>query len=329
MLTKRKRKIMFLTTLVAFFVLAIVAIFYSLGYRIGPKWQIQKTGGIFIQANQSGATITINGKRQKNTSLLSRSALIKNLNPGNQEVRVTKDTFYEWYKTLNVFPEVVTERDILLIPKQLQIKNVATTTNELTPTYYLSKHTIYQKNTNKPKPVFVGVEKFWQLPKSNTLLVLGEDNMFYINNNRVDEGTTTTETLLDLENDVAKILTALLRTKNNLIFDDNQNRIIYWDDYTVGSYWIEKLDKMPQWQKTRSISILTIPAQIRKILMYPSHGDYLLMEMGNGIWVFEMDSINGQNFLPIYQGDSPKILGKNTNTIFIQDKNQYLSIDLP
>lgn len=306
-----------------------MVIVYSLGYGIGPKWQIQKTGGIFIQANQSGAVVTIDGKKQKNTSLLSENALIKNLNPGNHEVRVSKDAFYDWYKVLDVLPEIVTARDVLLIPTTLPTQSVATTTYELTPTYYLLKHTIYQKNIPKPKPVFVGVEKFWQLPQSNALLVLGEDNMFYINNKRVDESAAAGETLLGLDNDVAQILTSLLRTKSNLIFDDSQNRIVYWDDHTIGSYWIGKLDKMPQWQKTRSISVLTLPAKIRNITTYPDHGDYLLMEMGNGIWSLEMDSSNGQNFLPVYQGNSPQFLGKRANTIFVQDNKQYFSIILP
>lgn len=329
MLTKQKRKIIFLITIIAFFILAIVSLFYSLGYRIGEKWQLQKTGGIFIQANQSGATIFVDGKNQKITSLFSENAIVKNLPPGNKEVRVTKDSFYDWYKVLVVSPEIVTARDVLLVPKQLLAQNVATTTDELTPKYYLAKHTIYQKNTPKPKPVFVGVQKFWQLPQSNALLVLGEDNIFYINSKRVDESTTSTQTLLGLENDIAPILASLLRTKNNIIFDDSQNRVIYWDEHTIGSYWFGKLDKIPQWQNTRSISILTLPAKIRDISTYPDHGDYLLMEMGNGIWVLEMDSANGQNFLPIYQGDNPRLLGKNANTIFVQDNNHYLSITLP
>ncbi|MEK9175728.1 MAG: PEGA domain-containing protein [Patescibacteria group bacterium] len=329
MLTKRKRKFIFWITIVAFFILAIVVLFYSLGYRIGSKWQIQKTGGIFIQANQSGATVTMDGKKQKNTSLLSQNALIKNVGPGNHEIRVTKNMFYEWYKMFNVSPEIVTAYDVLLIPNKLSVQNIATTTYELTPAYYLSKHTIYQKDIPKPRPVFVGVEKFWQLPQSNTLLVLGEDKTFYINNKKVDESTTTKETLLGLESDVAQILISLLRTKSNLIFDDSQNRVIYWDDHTIGSYWIGELDKMPQWQKTRSILILTLPAKIRNIIAYPDHGDYLLMEMGGEIWALEMDSVNGQNFVPIYQGDNPKFLGKNTNTIFIQDNKQNFSIELP
>ena len=251
LLTKRKRKFMFLGTIVVFFLLAIIVILYSFGYGIGPKWQLQKTGGIFIQANQSGAIVTIDGKQQKNTSLLSKNALIKNLNPGKHEVRVAKDTFYDWYKVLDVSSEIVTARDIVLIPKQLPAQNIATSTSELTPTYYLAKHTIYQKNAPKPKPIFVGVEKFWQLPQSNFLLVLGEDNIFYIQGKRVDESTTTTETLLGLESEQAKVLASLLRTKKNIIFDDGQNRVIYWDDHTIGSYWISKLDKMPQWQKIR------------------------------------------------------------------------------
>ena len=329
MLTKRKRRFLFWVTITSFFILSIGVVFYSLGYRFGPKWQIQKTGGIFVQANQSGAAVFVDGKLQKNTSLFSENALVKNLKSGKHEVKVSRDTFHDWYKTLEVVPEMVVARDVLLIPTEIVPRPVATSTPELYPTYYLSKHTIYRRESPKPKSVFVGVDKFWQLPASGELLILGEDKNFYINNRRITVGTSTTENFLDMEAPEIKTLISLLLTKNNLIFDDGQNRVIYWDAHTIGSYWTGKLDKLPQWQATRSILILTLPAEIHNVMIYPEHGDYLLMEMGNGIWALEMDASGGQNLIPLYSGINPKLLGKNANTVFVSDADQYFAIDLP
>lgn len=329
MLTKRKRRFMFWATITAFFILSIFVLFYSLGYDFGPKWQLQKTGGIFIQANETGALVTVDGKTQKTTSLLSQNALIQNLNQGYHQVTVSKDSFKQWNKNLEVLPEMVSARDVVLLPNNPIVSVVATTTSELHQEYYLQKNIIFRYDAKKPKQVFVGVEKFWQLPKTNALLILGEDKNLYINNRRVDQSTESSEPLLGLDVNVIPTLLSLIDTKSNLIFDDGENRVIYWDAHTIGSYWIGKEDKMPQWQKTRSILVLTIPSLIRNVMTFPRHGDYLLMEMGNGIWMLEMDAVGGQNLIPVYQGKEPKLIGKNSNTVFILDNKEYFSVALP
>ena len=58
-LTRRKRKFLLILALVFFSLITVGVLFYSLGYRIGPGWDVQKTGGIFVQTSVSGAPIFI------------------------------------------------------------------------------------------------------------------------------------------------------------------------------------------------------------------------------------------------------------------------------
>lgn len=329
MLTKRKRKKLLLITILLFIIVSGAVLFYSLGYRVGPGWQIQKTGGVFIHASVAGARVLVDGRTQKNTSLLAQNALVKNLIPGTHEIKVEKEGFWSWQKILVIAPEIVASRDVLLVPKEPVVSSVATTTLEHFPHYFLSKHIIFQNENSKPKLLFVGVERFWELPQSSALLIFGEDGNFYKNNKQLTVATSSTETFLDLPPEIANILISLLKIKKNLIFDDAEERVIYWDAHTVGSYWIGETEKMPQWQKTRSISILTFPGEIKNVVTYPEHSDYLILEIGSGIWALEIDNVGGQNLVPVYQGKDPKIITKSSNTLIVFDNNQYITIELP
>ncbi len=329
MLTKRKRKILFWITLAAFFVLGAAVLFYSLGYGIGPSWQLQKTGGIFIHATEAGAVVLVDEKQETSTSVFSKNVLIDHLLPGIHRVAVHKEGFWNWQRFVSVIPETVDARDVLLIPERPVINPIATSSPLERPVYYLEKHTVFQNESTKPQALFAGVKKFWALPRSGALLILGEDGSFYKNSKRIVVNSTPPEPLLDIPADIQTILVSLLGTKQNLVFDDNENRVIYWDEHTIGSYWIGKIDDMPQWQKTRSISVLTLPATIRNIMTYPRHPDYLLMEMGSGIWVLEMDATGGQNMVPLYRGNSPRLLSKTSDTLYIIDNNIKIAVTLP
>src|SRR3989344_9612628 len=130
MLTKTKRRVLFYLAILVFLLLLFPVILYSFGYGIGSDFKLHKTGGVFIKASEAGAVVTI-GKKNKNTSLLTNSVLIKNLLPGAHQTTVEKDGFWKWTKTLMILPEMVEERNVLLAPKNAEIKILGTTTPAL------------------------------------------------------------------------------------------------------------------------------------------------------------------------------------------------------
>lgn len=332
MLTKRKRRVLFWSTLGGFVVLSIATLFYSLGYRIGPEWQIQKTGGVFIRANETGADVFVDGEKSKTTSLLTQTALIKHLTPRTYEIRVARENFVAWQKFILVTPEIVQARDVILAPIKLPARALGTTTPPYTR-YTLKKGTIVVHQNGTSSPLYANVNKFWELPKSNVLLVLDKNKMFYAGENRAESATTSLEFLIApseyIPRNVPQTLSSLLLSKQNIIFSDDEQRIIYWDDHTIGSYWIGEEQKMPQWQATRALSIFAIPSRIREMVTYPQHADYLIISMGNGIWMLEMDAVGGQNFVPLYQGNNPQIITKQDSSLIIFDTPLYYEIELP
>ena len=327
-LTQKKRRLFFLLSLGAFFILVVSVALYSLGYRVGSGFQIQKTGGIFVQTTESGATVLINGTQAKTTSLLGEQALVKNLTPGVYTVEVSKDTFYPWRKTLLVAPETVDARDVILIPTTPVINFIATSSPEREDRRYtLRNHTLYERSGLKLLPVAFSVQRYWELPKHRTFLIQGEDDQWYLNKD--PQGLADTFDNAPDEPNVVPILASLLTSKEHIIFDDNENQVIYWDDHTIGSYWIGQRKDLPQWQKGRGLHVLTMPGSIRNVAVYPKHSDYVLMEMGNAVWAVEMDQAGGQNLIPVYQGSEPHIIGRTSNGISVSDNKKIVEVELP
>ncbi len=306
MLTKTKRRVLFYLAILIFLLLIFPVILYSLGYGIGSDFKLHKTGGVFIKASESGAVVAVD-KKNKNTSLLANSALIKNLLPGAHQATVEKDGFWKWTKTLMILPEMVAEKNVLLVPKSAEIKILGTTTPAL----------------EIKKPIFSGVKKFWAIPKTNDFLILGDDGKFYKNKDVFDVisqwGTSTLN---------------ILKSKKNSFFDENFSRIIYWDEENIDSYWISDLDKMPEWERNsepnpeRGLHILSA-SPIRDVKFYPGWPDYLLVASGDSIYVVEMERTGGQNIFPIYKGKMPKIISAESGRLILLDNKNYIEATLP
>lgn len=300
MLTKTKRRVLFYLAILIFLLLLFPVILYSLGYGIGSDFRLHKTGGVFIKASESGASVIID-KKNKNTSLLANSALIKNLLPGAHQTTVEKDGFWKWTKTLMILPEMVAERNVLLVPKNAEIKILGTTT----PVSEIKK------------PNFQSVKKFWAIPKTDDFLILGDDGDFYKNKDVFDVigqwGTTTLN---------------ILKSKKNSFFDENFSRIIYWDEENIDAYWIANSDKMPEWEKKLDLHILSA-SPIRDVKFYPGWPDYLLVASGDSIYVVEMERAGGQNIFPIYKGKTPKIISVESGLLILLDGKNYIEVVLP
>ncbi|KKT57426.1 MAG: hypothetical protein UW81_C0024G0005 [Candidatus Giovannonibacteria bacterium GW2011_GWC2_44_9] len=300
MLTKTKRRVLFYLATLIFVLLSAPVILYSLGYGIGSDFKLHKTGGIFIKASGAGANVTVD-KKNKSTSLLANSALIKNLLPGEHQVAVEKDGFWKWSKTFAVLPEIVAERFVLLVPKNTEIKILGTTTPTL--------------ETKKPK--FPGVKKFWAIPKTDNFLILGDDGSFYRDKDLFDIigqwGTTTFN---------------ILKSNKNSFFDETFSRVIYWGEENIDSYWISDLDKMPEWEKERGLHILSA-SPINDVRFYPGWPDYLMVTSGDSIYVVEMEQAGGQNIFPIHKGKQPKIIQIDAGKLILLDETNYIEVTLP
>ena len=314
MLTKQKRRILFWISGLIFLILLAPVFLYTFGYGVGPGLKIQRTGGIAITASASNALVSASPFRKKKTSLISKNAIIKNLVPGEYEVEVKKDGFWEWKKSLSVLSEKVTQRKTLLIPLQIKGEVLGTTTPALTEPYFKKNSLFAQDETGKEKILFSSVKKFWELPKSGEYLILGEDKNFYRNKR--------------LETALATSTLEILNKSKNSFFSEDENEIISWDFSKIELFWIGQEDKMPFWMDKTQYKSFISARNIKDVRNYPGQPDYLIISMENGIWALEKEWPEN-NLAPLYKGKSPKIISIESKSLTLLDDGNYIKLELP
>lgn len=118
-MTYRVRRLLFWLCIMFFAIAAAPLILYAFGWRIiWSEGAFARTGGLFISSIPSTETkIFVDGKLRKETSLLSHSLFLVRLNPGSHQVRVAREGYHEWNKTIFVKPELVSELKALLVSR--------------------------------------------------------------------------------------------------------------------------------------------------------------------------------------------------------------------
>ena len=297
MLTRKKRQVLFWFSILIFTALLVPVFLFSFGYGVGPGLKIQRTGGIAINSSQANALVAVNIFRRKKTSILGKSALIKNLVPGKYEVKVQKEGFWEWKKNLKVESEKVAFREALLVPLEINGEILGTTTPAV---------------ETKPK-LPPSVKKFWELKKSGEILILGEDKKFYRNNKP--------------ENKIATTTLEILKKSKNSFFSEDEQEIIVWDGKNVELFWIGEPDQMPLWMDKEHYISFSSEKTINDVKNYPNKADYLISSFENGIFAVEKEKPN--NIAPLYKGKNPKIISLEQDSLIFFDDDHYIKINLP
>ncbi|MDP2637376.1 MAG: hypothetical protein Q8P03_02065 [bacterium] len=125
-MTKPQRTFLFLAATILFLLATPAVILYSQGIRV--DWEhltLTHTGGIFLKAMPSRATISLDGSFVKRTDFFFDSALLTNLLPGAYDVVIEKEGYLPWKKTLPVKKAQVTEeKSIILFPQDVRFQTL-------------------------------------------------------------------------------------------------------------------------------------------------------------------------------------------------------------
>ena len=143
-MTRKTRTILFSFFVCLFIIITPLIIFYSQGYRFdfGTRKVVQ-TGGFYFKIWPSSAEIHIDGKTMKKTDFFFGSTFWQDLIPKKYKVRIEKEGYQPWQKTLEVKEKLVTEiKDIILFPQKIDFQSVSQ-----------------------------GVQNFWALPDKKRLIL--------------------------------------------------------------------------------------------------------------------------------------------------------------
>lgn len=177
---KRVRYLLILLGVVCFAVLAPIVVFYVQGRNFNfESFKTQNTGILAIRSDPAGAQVWLNNKTVDTTQ-----ANIRFLNPGDYQLKLSKEGYFDWQKKLSVKPGKVTwaglkANQIYLLLKAPAPEVLASEVYDfqISPPnfYYLSKDSLVMGLGRD----FANAQKFL-LPKAVSQVNVSADNKFLL-----------------------------------------------------------------------------------------------------------------------------------------------------
>lgn len=96
---------------------SVVTILYARGYKLNPESGFVKTGLLVVGSQPDGAVVYLDGHLTSATN-----TTISYLLPRSYHVRITKEGYLPWEKTVEVKPELVTKIEAILWPTSPELK---------------------------------------------------------------------------------------------------------------------------------------------------------------------------------------------------------------
>jgi hypothetical protein len=258
MLTRKKRRVIFILLSVLFVILGGALVGYSQGFRL--SWStlaVQKVGGLYIRSYPADALIFLDDEPIPNDSgLIQSGTLLNSLAPREYRVRIERDGYREIQQTVSVKPALVTElKYAVMIP--LSTTPVETTLGTLRDFTALSNQQTFIEQ-GPTSTVYRGAV----LPNATIMEIASDGSSAILSNRRSAElslyhlPTNTTSSLTPL---FAKITPRIQNTGRIVRIDDGSARTILAGDsqrlYLINtlSGGVEKLEDASRISKKSAI----------------------------------------------------------------------------
>ena len=210
-MTIKTRKLLLISSILAFLIITPFIIFYALGFNFDfKKKEIVTTGGLYLKVTPKEVKVFINNELKAENSLYTfgNDLFIKNLpeteNFHNLEVR--KDGYYTWKKEIAIKSSLVTEfKSILLLKKKPDLK--------LTKLKNIDEIEGNSKIKNLERFLGIGIKKF--SIENNDVFFISDNKKLY----KFDDSSSKSSVLLT-------DIIAFTKNYNSLYFIDDKGVLL-------------------------------------------------------------------------------------------------------
>lgn len=337
-MTHRTRRCIFYIFLFLFVVLASTIILYAQGYNF--DWQKKSpviTGAFYFKSYPKEADIYINNKYEGKTT-----KFIKRLPPGEYDIKISKQDYSDWQKTLAVKSKLVTEAQNIILVKKLSTPNLITDNNikyltfspdkkeviYLTDSLVIPALRLIDLTNNTDIQIYPAIASkktgyAASLPSLNNLSdILWSPNgerliLSFANNNSYILNLKNPIEIIDIYNLIKILSNYKLYSIENLSFHpQNSDRIYFY--FKNNLYFIEINNSNPS-------NSLISSSIVYNILTYAIYNDKILYIDTNG--EFYKTSLDGLSFKKIFDipvFNSEQSIAIINDEILAIDRNLYL-----
>lgn len=263
---------MFYGAVVLFFLASYVAVLYALGYKYSfSENRFQRTGAIFLKSNES-AKVFADDELVDSTSFLTNTLGIDGLLPGQYVIRLQKDGYSSWQKTVTVQEGLVTDfTKILLLPQDEE--KLAQVMLEIEEIFSSVSGQVVFAPSPTPKP---------RRPSPSPNPSPAEP--FYIKDGALWQSA---------EQEPLKLGDKVL----GFSVSENENRILWWTRNELWVRWLEDTDYQPHKKQGDQELISRFASPIRQAGWFRDK-DHVVVD-SNGYRIVETDTRGGINIIKI------------------------------
>ncbi len=297
-LSKRKRYFYLSVCVIAFFILSPIVAMYATGYRFGDKYEVMKTGGMYIVTQAKDFNVLVDNVPQKSSSIFRRNFLVQDIKPNTYDVKVTKDGFMSWTKKVVVYPEKVNEMYPFNLPETIDMIEIPKTV--MSPVFSNGTTTLKKKETENKE--FVYVKNLFFATTTKDVLI----------KNKI---SNTTSTLDQATSTVSRKKIAIENIANEIFVE------WFGDEDSIPLYFCD-LDKC-----LKRMSIYK-GENINRSELFLDRNDLVIFSTKDGIYVTETDGRGGRNIQPIVMGDYDFRIDEDGTLYLKKDDKTFYRVDL-
>lgn len=315
--------------LVVFFILVVpVVIAYALGYRIDlSRRSLKQVGGVFLKSNVSRTTIFLDNSIATETSFLSKGAVLSGVAPGVHLLRIEKEGYKPWSKTVAVDPSRVIElRNIVLVPRSIPYATSSVADVAVFAPADAARGRFFIDKKGNLVNIIQGNALI--APNVRTFQVVG-DQIFFLNQNGfiasygINDGTLRTlgrpgiyvdsrhpvrfarssqnDTLvMDSSGGIFAINpegeTRLIDTgAQDMAFDSQGEKLLIVHARSIRLVWFVDNPQQPFQKRFTSEVLLALGSPIWEARWYYGDDAHVIIRMGDGLFLSEIDGRGGRN----------------------------------
>jgi len=203
---------------------------YSQGYRFDvKKMRFLETGGIYIKTMPSDAIVTIDNDYKNRTSGFSKDVLIQNLLPENHNIKIEKENYYSWEKTLEVKEKKVTEaKYIILFPNEMPFTSIDNDVKNFYP--FPDNNRILLLTVSNELLSYDSEKKETQkiLSKTQTPYNISDISFSTTGKRALIKTSTGLHYLLNTETSTISLIKSMSSKTQNVVFDSNNEGSFFY-----------------------------------------------------------------------------------------------------
>lgn len=310
-----------------------VLIGYSKGYRLDDALLVIETGGIYLHSDVANAIVYLDGDFIEENGAFLKNTFIQDLRPNKTyEVWVEKDGYQSWTKDLPVYPNLVTEARVMMLPEVFVWRTVASSTTVSVPATTTrpppgatEKAATSATSTlaQVPNPEYENLHAYFEADTDQFAVDVATSTFIVVKGKQV--ATTTIVTEIHLPPSFAEFASTTVLAAQDMVRE--RDGVVVWltggDLYAV---WGRTQEAPPFYFCTATCTkmlVLDWAEPITRYEFYPNRNDVVVVRTERGVYAVELDSRSQRNIQPFMEGPDLSFRITNDGTLIVFDGTDF------